>query len=515
MGRSRVSMPVGPSRTANGLGLASGAAASSPGIADTARDPASAVDSVPSPTVLAPVSTWDDLGGGGHSVQFYATDAFLLDGLSRFVGRALGAGDAALVLATEAHRHALADRLRARGFDLDGAVAHGRYIALDAAETLALFMVDRWPDASRFTEIIGEALARATAAAIGETPRVAAYGELVALLCAAGNAEAAIRVEQLWNELAAAHRFDLHCGYPIGLFPEADDADTLARVCAEHAHVVPVESYTTLIGADQQLRAITLLQQKAQALEREVEERRRTERRLLEAIAARDEFLSTAAHELKTPVTSLRGYVQLLLRSADRDGTIAPERLRTGLRTIERQTENLRELLRRLLDASQIDAGKLRIEPSAADLAGLARGVVARQGLGIHHELVFEGPERLEGWVDPLRFEQVIVNLLDNAIKFSPECEKVTIELSADDGEIRLAVTDWGIGIPADQRAAIFERFHQAHSRDYLSGLGLGLHIAREIVELHGGTIRAEQPDHPGARFVVVLPVRPEAESAA
>jgi signal transduction histidine kinase len=109
--------------------------------------------------------------------------------------------------------------------------------------------------------------------------------------------------------------------------------------------------------------------------------------------------------------------------------------------------------------------------------------------------------------VDPLRFEQVVTNLLDNAVKFSPAGGTVTVGLGRlDDGSVQLTVTDQGIGIPADQREAVFERFYQAHGEGHLSGFGLGLHVAREIVGRHGGSIRAEQPAHRGARLVVTLP---------
>ena len=112
-----------------------------------------------------------------------------------------------------------------------------------------------------------------------------------------------------------------------------------------------------------------------------------------------------------------------------------------------------------------------------------------------------------EATVDPLRFEQVITNLLDNAVKFSPDGGRVTVGLGYDDdGGIRLSVTDEGVGIPPEQREAVFERFHQAHGAQHLSGLGLGLYITREIATLHGGCVWIEQPAHRGTRVVVALP---------
>jgi signal transduction histidine kinase len=449
-----------------------------------------------------------------HSVQFYADDGFLIDGLGRFVGAALGAGDAAIVIATTAHREALAARLAARGLDLGRAAAAGRYVALDAAETLATFMVDGQPDPTRFADQVGGVVARAAAAAAGEPARVAAFGEMVALLWAGGAPEAALALEQLWNDLAGRHSFDLHCAYPIGLFPHAADADRVARICAAHTHVTPAEDYIVLPEGVERARAIVVLQQKARALEAEVAERRRAqealERReadLRAAVRARDEFLSIAAHELKTPVTSLRGYAQLLLRENARGRDVAPERLATALSAINVQTGRLTQLVSRLLDVGLIEAGKLRVDPVDCDLAALAREALAGQPVATGLQLVYDGPDRLVASVDPLRLEQVVTNLLDNAVKFSPAGGTVTVGLGClDDGSVQLTVTDQGIGIPADQREAVFERFYQAHGDAHLSGFGIGLHVAREIVSLHGGCIRAEPALPQGARLVVTLP---------
>lgn len=124
-------------------------------------------------------------------MQFYVDDSFLLDGLSRFVGVSIEAGDAAVVIATLAHARELTTRLRECGLDLDSAIHQGRYISLDANAALASFMVDGWPETTRSIESVGGVIARAAASARGSRPRVTASGEMVALLWADGNAEAA------------------------------------------------------------------------------------------------------------------------------------------------------------------------------------------------------------------------------------------------------------------------------------------------------------------------------------
>src|SRR6185437_839414 len=143
------------------------------------------------------------------------------------------------------------------------------------------------------------------------------------------------------------------------------------------------------------------------------------------------------------------------------------------------------------------------------DLVAIAERLVAVFGTRTtRHTLVFSGDERLVAAVDPVAVEQVLSNLIDNAIKYSPEGGRIDVEARLDDHEqVCLSVRDRGIGIPPEKRGDIFERFYQAHADDHRSGLGLGLFISRQIAELHGGSIRAEFPPDGGARFVVRLPL--------
>ena len=147
----------------------------------------------------------------GHVVQLYTDDGFLIDVLSRFIGGALAVGDAAVVLATASHRGELERRLSARGLDIAKASLQGRYVAVDAKETLTRLMVDGSIDETRFNDILGGVLKRARTAIHGKDCRIAVFGELVALLWAEGRPQEAIRVEELWNDLAKTHSFSLLC----------------------------------------------------------------------------------------------------------------------------------------------------------------------------------------------------------------------------------------------------------------------------------------------------------------
>ena len=237
---------------------------------------------------VAPVSQIPE-AHTGHSVQFYADDSFLLDGLSRFIGTALGVGDAAIVVATQAHREALERRLQARGLSTAKAIRQGRYIVLDAAETLQKFMMEGFPDAVRFREVLSNVVVSARGA-VGTGARVVAFGEMVSLLWEDGKYDAAIRLEQLWNKLGKAHSFFLHCAYPIKSFSHDHHSEPFLKICSEHSDVIPSDSYTSLGTQAEQRRNIALLQQKEQAhdalretklrLENEIAERKLAEQKL-------------------------------------------------------------------------------------------------------------------------------------------------------------------------------------------------------------------------------------------
>jgi len=216
----------------------------------------------------------------GHTVQFYAEDQSLVAALTRLVSTALGTGGSAIVIATKPHSEALTQALHARGLDTMAPIRQGRFILLDAAETLAKFTVDGWPDSARFCELIGGCVAHAKDASHGGNSRVVAFGEMVSLLWAEGKPDAAIRLEQLWNDLAKTYSFSLRCAYSIGSFAREEDSEPFLKICAEHSAVIPSESYTELSSDVERLRNISQLQQKARALETEKAERKSIQKSL-------------------------------------------------------------------------------------------------------------------------------------------------------------------------------------------------------------------------------------------
>ena len=249
--------------------------------------------------------------------------------------------------------------------------------------------------------------------------------------------------------------------------------------------------------------------ERAELLRREHEARVTAEK----ATQARDDFLSVAAHELKTPVTGLRITAQLIARRLKRGELDGPSWLSDGLRVIDQQSDRLSRLIGQLLDVSRLDQEKRVVERTVTDLAAIAEQLVAAfQARTSKHTIALDVVPGLVASVDPGGIEQVMSNLIDNAIKYSPDGGGIEIELGwADAAHLRLVVRDHGIGISPEKRHEIFDRFYQAHATDHRSGLGLGLYITREIVELHGGTITAEFPEDGGTRFVVLLPVARDA----
>jgi two-component system, sensor histidine kinase len=235
------------------------------------------------------------------------------------------------------------------------------------------------------------------------------------------------------------------------------------------------------------------------------------------AIQVRDEFLSVAAHELKTPLTGLVANAQYMARKLQRTRLEVPDWLSNGLSIVDEQSGRLSRLVGQLLDVTWLDRHKDLVEHPATDLTALAHQIAgsfaSRQ---TRYEIVVTGEDDVVAEVEPESIAQVLTNLLENAIKYSPDGGAIEIEVTRSGTEsIRLAVRDHGIGIPLEKRASIFERFYQAHAEDHRSGLGLGLYIIQQIVAKHGGEITAEFPADGGTRFVVRLPVNTPTSEAA
>jgi signal transduction histidine kinase len=233
------------------------------------------------------------------------------------------------------------------------------------------------------------------------------------------------------------------------------------------------------------------------------------------AVRARDELLSVAGHELKSPLNALQLQIHLLARMAKE--AVAAGGLAERAEKAARASQRLGLLIDDLLDVSRISAGRLSLQREEVDLAALAREMVARMS----EELARAGSEvrlvadaAVVGQWDRLRLEQVLVNLLSNAAKYGAG-RPVLVTVEAEGPLARLAVRDEGIGVAPEEQERIFERFERSASVQHFKGLGLGLWITRRIVEAHGGCIRLESQPGQGSTFTVELPVAEAASGAA
>lgn len=492
----------------------------------TAQYPLEPVTPIVVDTLMAP---WDwSSSHDEHFVQFYEQDDFIVDSLCQFVTRGLEASETVVVVATDEHLNALNRSLSRRGVDVVAAITTGHYVTLSAEATLAQLKSDGEITFDRFNEVIGGTVLQTRISG----RRVRVFGELVALLCAEGNLDAAVHLEALWNQLKLKHPFSLFCAYPMQGF----DDKSLDAVCGTHAHVIPAESFTSLPAGDSQSRAITVLQQKAHRLETEILERAKAEEYLriakeelenqvatlgrlitseqlarAEAETAnrmKDEFLATVSHELRTPLNAIIGWTHMMRRGHLDDDTKS-----RALETIERNAKSQAQLVEDLLDVSRMVSGKLLLKKVSVDVASVINAAIdavqlAASSKDIELQVTLD-PYARHVLGDANRLQQIVWNLLSNAIKFTPAGGRVNVYVERRKSHVAIRVTDTGQGIAPEFLPYVFERFRQADggsTRRY-GGLGLGLALVRHLAELHGGTIQAiSEGEGQGATFIIELP---------
>jgi two-component system NtrC family sensor kinase len=490
---------------------------------------------------LVPHTDWISMGASNHFVQLYEGDAHLLDTVSRFTHTALQTGEAAVVIATRSHRHQLEARLSAQGVDLTLVREQGQYIALDAAETLSLIMRGSCPEAQCFGDVIGGIIERAGS----RHARVRVFGEMVALLWAEGKGDAALRLEELGNELTTRYAFSLFCAYPMRAFPEVEDARKFLQLCAEHSHVIPAESYTALTSPDERLRTIGHLQQKAQALESEIAARQQAEQALQQAysaleqhvlertaaliaanaalreeiatrehsqatlmhrekLAAMGSLLASVAHELNNPLAVVMMQADLL-REEVGNGPLGAH-----VTELAQATERCAEIIYHFLSlARQQSPMRTRVGLNATIEAAMKLLTYPLQvdTITVAYHLADDLPTL---WADPHQLQQVVLNLVTNAhqaLRDTAGPRQLTITTRADQAQQRviLEVADTGPGIPPAIQQRIFEPFFTTKALG--TGTGLGLPLCLGIVEGHGGTLSVQSVPEHGAVFRVELPL--------
>jgi PAS domain S-box-containing protein len=243
---------------------------------------------------------------------------------------------------------------------------------------------------------------------------------------------------------------------------------------------------------------------------RDISEKKRLVDHLHQAVRMRDEFLSIASHELKTPLTSLQLQVDAYRRLVEAEPELpaASARLAKKLATINRQTERLTVLIDNLLDVTHLTSGRMVLEPETVELVDVVRQVLARSEEDMARakvKVILRELTPVTGHWDRLRIETVVGNLLGNAIKYG-NYQPIEISVGPVGDRGQLVVTDHGIGISPEERERIFQRFERAVPEEHYGGFGLGLWIVRQVVEAHRGSIQVISEKGRGSTFIVELP---------
>ena len=252
----------------------------------------------------------------------------------------------------------------------------------------------------------------------------------------------------------------------------------------------------------EQSRALNEMQTK---LLEEIEFRKEAERK-------KDEFISIASHELKTPMTSIKGYIQLLERSLDKEDL---ETTRVRLHKVQNQVEKLNLLVADLLDISKIESGKLKFNKKYFSFDKILDHIVEiMEQANPQVKFIKKGQINTEIFGDEMRIEQVIINFITNAIKYAPDSDEVHITSELRGDEIYFSVKDFGIGMAKEHQQQIFDKFYRVEeTSERFQGLGIGLYICQEIIERHEGKIGVNSEPDEGSEFYFTIPLHPEMDA--
>lgn len=473
-------------------------------------------------------------GNPSHLVQFYEKEEFLYGAVADFLAAGLRVGERAIAIVTERHRAGCSAQLKARGISVDHVVQTGQLTFVDARDMLSRFMQGAMPDERLFEEHVVGSFERIRGGRNAKKVRV--YGEMVNVLSREGKYAAALRLEELWNELLDRSGFPLLCAYALENFDSAAQGEGFIEVCRKHGKVVPAEGYTLATDDSARAHEICVLQQRSRALDNEVERRKvlegalrdalatnwRAEEALIDVQEAADrmkvEFLAVVSHELRTPLNTIMGYQDLLAHGVS--GPVTPMQ-KEHLARIKGGADELLLLVDQMISRSRMEAGQYVLSSEVADLRAiaveaseLAEPSAAESGL----KLGFSGPEEpVYAATDAGKVKQILLGLLSNAIKFT-ERGGVELRLTRENGRLVFAVHDTGIGIQAADVDRIFGPFVQVDAsvtRQH-GGIGLGLSVGRDLARLLGGDIKVESTPGAGSTFTLSLPaVQPATHSPA
>ena len=287
------------------------------------------------------------------------------------------------------------------------------------------------------------------------------------------------------------------------------------KIGDEIVGVVDVESRVTDAFDDRAMDLLTRLADQIALVihsNQLLSQQRETMRRLQELDQMKSDFIAITSHELRTPITAIRGFVKTLLRNRDR---LSPEQISSFMQIIDRQSERLARLVEDLLFISKIEAGTIRLTVEEIQLGRVLKEAIDALGPERRSRVWLDVQQDGVVVVDPQRLDQILRNLIENALKFSPDDSTVFVEGRLIDGRVELSVADQGVGIKQEDIPRIFDRFHQAGhalTRE-AEGAGLGLYITKRLVDAMGGNISVTSAPGEGATFRVTLPARPATDA--
>lgn len=455
--------------------------------------------------------------GASHVVQFYEDADFLTETVATFLAQGWEEGSPLVVVARPDHSGRIAEKLRSRGIAAADRFSASRLVFLDAEATLSTFMVGSKPDPDLFAAELGRVLEKAERVGRPGAP-TRVYGEMVDLVWKDGNPAAAIRIEELWNDLGTRHSFALMCGYHMDRFQMESDAERFAAVCSTHAHVGPAEGFSGTPDDEGRRREVSRLQQRERALETELAYRKQLEEiqrqslmdlkqsqeALQRTVRFSEMFLGVLGHDLRNPLGAIvTSASHLRKRSADAS-------LRKPIGRILSSADRMARMIDQLLDFTQIRLGAgIRLRSGVLDLRPLFDGIIDELE-AVHGDCPilsgFAGDTSCIG--DGDRLAQLISNLTGNAIQHRLPPAPVRIQVDGSNPDVLLLEFQNEGTVPEDMLPVLFEPFHGAAERRTVtsSGLGLGLFISKQIVLAHGGTIDVVSTAAAGTRVLVALP---------